>query len=339
MKPEEQLQEEKGLRFSKSKLFFYIFAAIIFVGSIYYFSQIKGSIALFRQIRPAWLVVAIAAQIGTYFFGATVFERLLRTFQISFIRVKELFQASIVMLFINQTIPTVGVSGHMFFFNFLKKRGVSEDRALPLILTELLTFYSAIIGIIIVLVLLCALLPTIPSLFAPILFAGIAVYAVLAMLVGLLGRGSSVLYILKKISRISFLKKAIDQYETFSFSGLKSPWRAFREHPTIVAESIFFQVCIFLCDSITILALFRGVNIHVPFLFIMLGFMVTLIIALLPISPGALIVYEGSMTFFYVSLGVPLAAAGIVTILYRVLSFWAPIPLGFFLYRKLQLSD
>ncbi|HEY6063496.1 MAG TPA: hypothetical protein VIV35_07795, partial [Chitinophagaceae bacterium] len=51
------------------------------------------------------------------------------------------------------------------------------------------------------------------------------------------------------------------------------------------------------------------------------------------------ILYEGSMTFFYVHFGVPVAVAAVATLLYRALSFWLPIPVGFFLYRRLQNSS
>jgi len=54
------------------------------------------------------------------------------------------------------------------------------------------------------------------------------------------------------------------------------------------------------------------------------------------ITPGALIFYEGGMTLFYTLLGIPAGGAFVVTMLYRALSFWLPMPVGLLLYRKLS---
>src|SRR5436190_4014577 len=62
----------------------------------------------------------------------------------------------------------------------------------------------------------------------------------------------------------------------------------------------------------------------------------TKIISILPVSPGALILFEGSMTFFFAGMGIGVSVAVIVTLLYRALSFWSPIFLGLVLYKKLE---
>ena len=117
--------KEQELSFSRSKIYFYIFAILIFGFIVYYFAEIKGDIKLFKKVQPAWLALAIAAQLATYFFNSIIYRSLLRIFGPgSRIKIKELFQASIVTLFINQTIPSVNLSGNIFFFNFLKNISV-----------------------------------------------------------------------------------------------------------------------------------------------------------------------------------------------------------------------
>lgn len=338
--PNEMLTKEKEVSLSRSRLFFYAFAIIIFTLIIYYFAEIKNDINLFTKVHPAWLAVAIAAQLATYFFNSVICRGLLRTFAPkSAVPIKELFQASIVTLFINQTIPSVNLSGNIYFFNFLRKRGVTEHGAFSLLLLELLTFYTAVVCIILVLLSTCIWWKGIPVYFIFIFLGGIVAFVFFALLIGLLGRGKTVALLLRKLSHIRFLRKSISKFKNIPFDKIKNPWLIYREHTALVVRTILYHSCIFGWDALTLFALFQGLGIELSFPAVFVGYVLTKIISLLPFTPGALILYEGSMTFFYMHLGVPVALAAVVTLLYRALSFWLPIPIGFFLYRKLQLSS
>lgn len=337
--PGPQLQEEK-IKFSKGKLVFYFFALLLFVLIVYYFARIRNNFSLLIKVQPAWLAIAVGAQAGTYLLNSFIGHILLRSFDPKTrIPVKDLFKANIVTLFINQTIPSVQLSGNIYFFNFLKRRGVAEQKAYSLLLLELLTFYTAVICIILVLLAISIFQKAAPAYFTVIFVSGIFAFAIFAFLIGLLGRGKNVASLLKKLARIRFLKKGVSKFETIPFAKLKNPWRIYKEHTSLVIRTIFLHSSIFLFDSITVFALFHGLGVSITYLAVFTGFILTKIISLLPFIPGALILYEGSMTFFYVHLGVPVAVAAMVTLLYRVLSFWLPIPAGFFLYRKLQQDD
>ena len=329
--------KEQGLSFSRSKIFFYVFVILAFGFIVYYFAEIKGDIKLFAKVHPAWLALAFAAQFSTYLFTSIIWRGLLRVFaKSSDIPLMKLFQASIVTLFVNQTIPSVNLSGNIYFFNFLKKRGVGKPGAFSLLFFELLTYYTAAVGIILILLFISLFLKGIPLYYILILLAGIAAFVLFAILIGLLGRGKTVILLLKKLSRIRFLEKRIQKFKKIPFGDIKNPWRVYREHPVLVFVTILFHSCVFVLDSITLFALFQGLGAHITFLSVFIGFVLTKIISLLPFLPGALILYEGSMTFFYVHFGVPFAVAAVVTLLYRALSFWLPIPVGLFLYKRLQ---
>src|SRR5436190_3333613 len=250
----------------------------------------------------------------------------------------KLFQASIITQFNNPTIPSANLSGNIYFFNFLKKRGVAKTSAFSLLFFELLTYYTAVVGIIVILLFTCLFLKGIPLYFIFIFLGGIAAFVLFAILIGLLGRGKTVVLLLKKLSRIRFLEKRIHKFKKIPFDDIKNPWRIYQEHPVLVFVTILFHCCVFLSDSITLFALFQGLGVQITFLSVFIGFVLTKIISLLPFLPGTLILYEGSMTLLYVHFGVPFAVAAVVTILYRVLSFWLPIPIGFFLYKRLQSS-
>jgi uncharacterized protein (TIRG00374 family) len=197
--------------------------------------------------------------------------------------------------------------------------------------------------IVVILLIVCFFLSHVPLSFFLIFGAGLLVYAAFAVGIGFLGRKRSVSVLYKKITTTRFAKKFLSKL-TESVDGkidlekIKSPLHHLLEHKISVAKATLYQLCIFIADSLTIFILFHGLGVPQSIIVVFIALMLTKIISILPVSPGAVILYESGMTFFLVGLGAPLGTAIIVTLLYRVLSFWLPILLGFILYRKFQLS-
>ncbi len=322
--------------FSKSKRFFYVFTLVVLGLAIYYFSEIKLGVQEIRQVEPLWLMVAIGAQAITYLAAAQVYRRLIALQKVpQQISLLDLYKSAIVLLFINQTIPSATVSGNIYFFRFLLKRGIERTTAFSVIISELLTSYVAIATIIVVLLVLSIVDVYVPSFFRPIFIGGIAIYVIFAIGVSVVAKGDLVLPLVRRLGAIRFLKKKIDSFSEFLSGNQINPWRIAPKTKRTLAVVVVFHMFVYLADAVTIYALFRGLGVVLNPLFVIIGFIATHIVSQIPISPGSLIVYEGSMAFFFVSLGVPVAVAAIVTVTYRILSFWIPIPLGLFFYRSL----
>ncbi len=329
---------EKSRKISKSKLFFYACAILFFVFAIYYFSEIKSDVALFRQVNIWWLVVAVIAQIGTYLWSALIYKNILRKIHSEIpIGIWELFQGRLGTLFVNQTLPTGGFSGNIFFLHFLEHKKVAEADAISWILFETLTSYLVYIVIIAVALSTYVFRGEISGTFSFILVFGCVAYGVFSFFIGFLGKSKTIALIIRKISLIPFIGATINRsHEMDRYENIHSPWQLVAQQKGIFGETLFLQTCIFLSDSCTILALFWGLGFPLSLPIIILGYIMTRVVSMVPLLPGALILYEGSMTYFYVTLGSPVAATLIVTILYRVLSFWLPMLIGFLLYRKLK---
>lgn len=88
-------------------------------------------------------------------------------------------------------------------------------------------------------------------------------------------------------------------------------------------------------DILTVYAILQGFQNTLSIEKISLAVVLSQVIGSLPISPGSLVAYESAMTYFLTILGTPLHAALIVTLMFRFLTFWLPIPVGLILYRNL----
>lgn len=338
------MESQKNVRFAS--IFFYVFSAVAFGLGVYYFKEIRTNLLLFKRLDIPWIIFALAAQAGTYLFNTLIYYDFLGMYGLAKrFKIRTLLQANVVLLFFNQSVPSVGLSGNAFYFSFLIKRGVSRSQAYSLILVELLSFYTAILLVFgFFLIMFVTVLH--PKLYMYIiLYWGIILYTFLAVLMGILGKEEVVDKIFRFFHKVTFLKKLRDKLSNRvhstkeHFGDFENPWKLFFANQKYSFAAVLFQWIVFCLDALTIYALFRGLHIDASYLMIFICFMLTKVVAALPISPGELLVYESSLTVLLITAGLPFGAAAIVTLLYRVLSFWTPIPLGLLLYRHLYISE
>jgi uncharacterized protein (TIRG00374 family) len=329
--------------FSWSNIIFLLLCSGVFYFAIHNLAELKEVKNLFKQIDPWWIVVAVIGQLLTYLSTAILYYFLMNKFKDRTpITLFDLFKLSIVIVFINQIVPAGGISGNGFLFNELSNREVSQRKAFFTIIMECIFLYVALALLLIVLpIIYISLYKTLPHLFWIVILFGFLLYGALAAFVTILSNKKTLTKIIKHLSRIKFLRHYLDDITfspegTFTEFGTKGPWGIFLKYKKASIVVILGQLGVFFADSLTILALLHGLHVHIAYIVIVFGLLLTFIAAALPISPGALLLYEGAMTFFFTSMGMPFATALIVTILFRVLSFWAPVLLGLFMYKSVQ---
>lgn len=81
-----------------------------------------------------------------------------------------------------------------------------------------------------------------------------------------------------------------------------------------------------------------ALGVGVPWRDILVIYALTQISASLPITPGGIGVVEGSMTALLVGYGISSEHAFAVTMLYRIVSFWALVPIGWGAWAILELA-
>lgn len=323
------------------RLLFFVFAGVLILGLVYFFPTIQRDIRLMEKVKLLWLLVAIITQLATYLGSALVFSRLLKMMQLQpIISTWDLFQASIVVLFANQTLPSAGISGNTFLLRFLIRRKVAAQQALRMIVFDLLSFYTSMELMIVTILIAAFFIPRFPAYFHILSLVGLLVYALFGWLIWLLARKRTIDKIIQRIKRFRLLQKfaapILQIFAGSSISAFDDPFPFVLQHKLPLLKITGIQLLVVLSDALTIFALFRGLSSELPVISILIGLVLTKIVALLPIAPGALVVYESSMTFFFHTLGAPLGISILVTLLYRILSFWLPIPAGFLLSRKLE---
>jgi uncharacterized protein (TIRG00374 family) len=77
----------------------------------------------------------------------------------------------------------------------------------------------------------------------------------------------------------------------------------------------------------------------IPFQALLLAYGAGQLASNLPITPGGLGVVEGSLTIALVAYGGSVSSTVAAVLLYRIISFWGYIPIGWFAYLGIRLRD
>lgn len=312
---------------------------VLLVLVVHYFPEIRKELKLLKKVNAYWLSLAILSQLMTYFLNAMVYFFLLRNLrQERLPGIGALVRASVISLFFDQVMPSAGISGKTYIFGFLGRFNIAATKVITLIVAELLTFYVTLEILIIFLLTSTIFYDRTPYVFKAVLPAGLLVYLVMAGLILFAGRKKFLDGIYRRLSKVKFARKILEKVSRKmqqQVSGSEVQVSGFLENnKSNVCYAFLAQLFVIIADALTILALFQGLGVPATAFNVLLCFICTKIVSTLPISPGALVLYESSMTFFFTSLGLPLGASVIVTLLYRLLSFWLPMPAGFILYRS-----
>ena len=111
--------------------------------------------------------------------------------------------------------------------------------------------------------------------------------------------------------------------------------------PTPLAwlEALGLALYNWVADLLTLLFVILTVHGHVPWGGIVVAYALTQIAASIPITPGGLAVVEASLTALLTACGMPAAEAITVVLLYRLVSFWALVPIGWASWGYLEAAQ
>lgn len=118
-----------------------------------------------------------------------------------------------------------------------------------------------------------------------------------------------------------------DLYLALEFAG---------RDPLRVTISFFCAIGRLGCDWISLYFAFLAVGYNVPLGTVLLIFIVSTSIATLAIVPGQIGVMETTLALMSTALGVPPPVAVSASLLFRLISFWLPIPFGYFFVWHLE---
>lgn len=294
---------------------FAVLAAVIIAAL--HFSEERELVRITENAQPWWLAIALVLQVGTYLAQGETWRVVTRAGKFS-VPLSAAFKLSLAKLFIDQAIPSAGISGTVVVARALEQRGVSRAVVMAAVVVDSVSYYAAY-----VLTLALALLITVvgghasPLIVAASLFFVVFSVVLTAAALVLSGRSSVGP---KWFKRVPLLKHAM------ALLGQADPKLA-RSLP-LIFKSGLFQLAIVVLDAATVWVLIRSLGTAASATGVFASFMISTLLRTIGIVPGGLGTFEAASVVTLKLAGVPVAVALAATLLFRGLSFWLPMVPG-----------
>ena len=320
------------------KLFFPFLILLVVVIIFLKFSELKEIGNLLLGTKWYLLILVFISQIVNFTLQGNVYLTTFKILKYPQIGLLKLTKIAVTIIFLNFTIPSLGFAGNLWFLKKVKSSGISEGKGLMTIIVEFTCYYLALIFL---------LLISLGYLFfrtggidnaQKIAIAGLSLVILLVATITYYFLGdkerakSRIVYLAQKIDKAEdniaqeervqeLLKEFYENFDWLKNNKIKLL------KPTIV------QFIKFLSDALTIFLIFFALGHIVPFGVAVVAFALGRLFGMITLIPGGLGAFEGSTILILNSLGASLELAVAVTLVYRLFSYWAYMPLGLWHYK------
>ncbi len=277
---------------------------------------------LVAHAQLSWLLLGLLLQMGTYIADAGIWQQIIVRAGIS----RPLWSymgLGIAKLFMDQVVPSGGMSGTLLVVRALDRRGIPRGTSMAAIVVDLVSYYAAYVAALAIALgvvwvhgglTLFIILPA--AIFAPVA-AGIPAVLVL-------------------VSRGRTLPQWIQRLPVVG-SGLRALAEAtpgIAHDGSLIARCTGLQVAIFLLDAGTLWIMLCALGLSVYPAQVFASFMLSTLARTLGPVPGGLGIFEAASVATLKLMGVPIAAGLAATLLFRGFSYWLPMAPGILLARR-----
>ncbi len=283
---------------------------------------------LLRTAEPVWILVALLAQLGTYLTQGEIWRIVTRAAGQP-LALGVAAKLSLAKLFVDQALPSSGISGTALFARALEQRGTPRPVLMAAVSVNLVSYFAAY-----VICLIAAL--------AALLLEGHA--NALILVSGILFGAASMLV----ISALLALSGRVGR----TFANRAAHWpllgptmrllteadRRLSHEPRLLGLAIALQLAIVLLDALTVWMLLAAVGSWAAPGAVFASFVISSMLRSISIVPGGLGIFEAASVLTLKIAGVPLPAALSATLMFRGLSFWLPMLPGMVLSRRVAAN-
>ena len=300
-----------------------LLAAVVVVGR--HLSEACDFARLADHARPSWLLIAVALQAVTYVSQGQVY-RVVAHADGDVLGILAGARLSITKLFVDQAIPSAGLSGTVAVAASLQQRGISRGIVSAGILADLTGDYAAYA--------LCLVVS---------LFVRTA-----------RGKGSSIVlasaltFVLFAIASMMFAISLAGRRRRITVPAALARFRAVRStleyirdaEPRLarsrkaLLQSSACHLAILFCDASTVWILILAFGGGGPRGGVFTSFIVSNVLRTVAFFPGGLGTFEAASVAMLHAGGIPVALALSATLVFRGLSFWLPMLPGCWLWRR-----
>lgn len=304
---------------------YWLIGLVIFSGVVLlvtHLGDIDRFAQLVRQAEPEWLLAGLLLQAATYFSAAMTWRLSLTRLGITY-PLLPLVPLGLAKLYLDQALPSGGISGTMFMVSAMSRRGISKEQCISALMVSLAGYYAAYILAALATVFLLGYYRDLNVWVLTItaLLCTVAVLIPVGVLrLARLGRTPA---FLARVPLLYYFVQAIS----------KAPNTLLRS-PALIAKVTMLAASVFLLDSATLWIMLRALGQDVSFFVAFPSFVVASMVATLGPVPLGLGTFEAACVTMLTTLNVSIEAALTSTLLLRGFTMWLPMLPGILLARR-----
>lgn len=286
--------------------------------------ELSGISSAVDHLRPWWVVIGLVAEAGSYVSFATAQRRLLAVADVD-IGMGPMAVIVLVATTITNSMPAGSVLSTVFSFRQFRRRGADDTVAAWSLVAVLIAAGAS-------LALLAAVgLGIAGAEGASDDLVGVTAAVVVVALAGavLLVQRRAALWTVAKLADV--LPEQLGRLVDAGLERLATVDLSTRQ----MVGAIGWTGGNWVLDCGCLAAAFLAVGAPVPWHGILLAYGAGQLAANLPVTPGGLGLVEGSMTIGLVAFGGDVVSTAIAVLVYRVMSFWLELPLGWVVWGRL----
>lgn len=312
------------------RLFQWFFGAVLLAGLAFvvtHRSEGRQFAEIAAHSQPWWLLFAFGLQALTYVADAAVWDVVLSRGPKK-LPLPRLVRFSFAKYFFDQFVPTGGMTGTLMVMRSLERDGVDRGTSMATLIVRFVTYYWAY-----AIALGAALAVTLVRAHVPEVVFGLGV----ALTVGFLIVPVLVLAFIRHpdrglpglLQRPRILKRIRPAVQLAAEATPKIT----RDVP-LLANATVLQLAIYVLDGLTLWAMVKSVGVDLPAGSAFAAFMLGFVAGSLGVVPGGVGTVEAGTVAGLGFLGIPLATALTITLLFRGFSFWLPLLPGLWAARR-----
>jgi len=279
---------------------------------------------LVEQAKPGWLLVAVVLQAATYLAQAEVLRGAPHATRVALPR-GWLYQLSLTKLFLDQALPSAGLSSTVVIVKALQQRGVPRDSAAACAMINIASYHAAyVVTLLVALAITSVLRET--SLILVSLSALFIAFA-LALTVGIVVLAGRPPKAGTQLTRLPVIKGVV--------AFLQDADATLVRNPGVFCAATGWQAAIFLLDAATVWVCIRSLGATAPADAVFASFMISSLVRTMGVVPGGLGTYEAASVLTLRLVGISVSVALSATLIFRGLSFWIPMLPGLWFSRRL----
>ena len=342
-----ETENKSYLQFSWSKLIFLFCGAI----AVYFIGTkligAKEGWILARQLNPLFIILAICFEILSYLGGSFMLRFIFQ--RIGYvIRFRDLFKMATIGYFAMHFFPIAGAGEVGLYMYLFRKKGISSGDMLFMFMIRGIFMYLALF-----ILLFCSLF-FVHSYPAITETKRIVVFALLVF---------AILFIFWVISRIrnkdKFYKSAENLFRFINWFGkifahrdlvssenitriINEIWTGFslfKKDRKTAFRVILAGLIYWIGDAMCLYLIIAGFGYNLGFGPLFFTYSVTTIASLITFIPGGLGINESVSTLLLIGFGIPASPAVFSVLIYRLISFWLIMPIGFLSFLALKKSS